>query len=829
MSNPNEVNALFFGGESSNLFYQIDRSLRFDNAASAYLNRTPSLAGNLTTWTFSAWIKKSNPFATIQWIFQATGSGGTQNDGIFFDASDRLCVNFNNSAVLVSTAVFRDPGAWMNIVVAVDTTQFTPADRFKVYINGQAYTTWTTASYPVQNTNGFINGAFQHFIGRNTGGNYISCYMTEVQFINGAQANPSQFGITSPITNEWQPISYIGSYGTNGFYLNFSDNSNTTATTLGKDYSGNGNNWTPNNFSVASGLNNDSVIDVPTRWDDGGNCRGNYPVWNPVIQNNNSGMISDGNLRATMNNSTYNENYAISTVNVPNTGKWYFECTVVTSVNTLIIGVARQNTLYGSTATNAGIRAYANNGNKNSATSTTYGATYTTNDVIGVAVNSDAGEITFYKNGVSQGLAFADLNTAGGPWAPFTLNTTNNNGVVTLNAGQQAFAYTPPTGFKAINTFNMPLPTITSGQEYFEPRLYTGNGFVQSISNLEFKPAFCWIKSLGIVEFGRMVDSLRGATLAVYSGSNVGQQTESNGLTSFDVNGFTVGSSGGASAGYNASGQNYISWNWIASQTTVNNTSGTISSQTRSNPTAGFSIVKYTGTGVNATVGHGAGATPVFMIIKNLTSTADGRVYHASVGATAYQNFTSTPVTNGPTTSATTFNNTAPTSTVFSVGTDASVNALGDEYIAYVWAAVPGFCAFGTYTSSTQLPYQHCDFLPAAVISFAGGLSGVDNNTVPKFVVKDDARASYGNAAILNASIVNSDVENSNSSSSANNAAAGVPVDLISSGWKTRGSTTVPASGDGANGNNLLSSSPSVAQMYWIAWAKSPAKFTNAR
>lgn len=817
MSNPNEVNSLFFGGESSGLFYQIDRSLRFDNTALAYLNRTPSVAGNLQKWTFSAWIKRAG-LASTSWVFQATGSGGTQNDGIFFDNTDRLCINFNNAAVLVSTAVFRDPGAWMHIMVAVDTTQFVQENRFKVYINGVAYTTWTTATYPVQNTNGLINGAFQHFIGRNTAGNYYGGYMTEVQFLDGIQADPSDFGLTSPFTNEWQPIAYIGAYGTNGFYLNFSDNSNTTATTLGKDYSGNGNNWTPNSFSVAAGLNNDSVIDVPTRWDDGSNCRGNYPVWNAVAPILTQSFL-DGNLRASIE-----DGYAISTINIPSTGKWYFECTVVTVQTSMLIGIARQNIDYGNTLTSSNFRTYQNNGNKSAGTSTAYGATYTTNDVIGVAVDSDAGTVTFYKNGTSQGVAYNDLNTAGGPWAPFTLVSASNTAVITFNAGQQGFSYSPPTGFKAVNTFNMPLPAVPSGQEFVEPRGYTGNGFTQQITGLQFQPDLTWIKARTLTEWGRMVDSLRGATLAIQSGNGVAQQTESTGLTSFDATGFSLGSS----SGYNASGSPYISWNWAASQTTVNNTSGTISSQTRSNVAAGFSIVRYTGTGVNATVGHGAGGTPMFIIIKDITGTNQGACYHASLGATQYFPFNQDNGDNGGTADATVFNNTPPSSTQFSVGTSSRTNALGNQYMAYVWAEVPGFSAYGTYTSNVNLPYQHCGFLPSIVMTRNGdGPGSVTNNLTSTILVKDDQRGDFGNQASSNLSWVLNIAQNTTTSTSTDNTFAGQPIDLISCGWKLRGFT---ASGTNPpmNSNNYGNTGGN-AQMYWVAWARSPAKYTNAR
>ena len=818
MSNPNEVNALFFGGESSGLFYQIDRSLRFDRSTSSNLNRTPSVAGNFQRYTVSAWVKRAAPFGVTAPIFMGTNAGASQNDGIYFTTSDQFSIAFNGAVIATSTAVYRDPGAWMNVILAVDTTQFTPADRFKVYINGILVTSYASTAYPVQNATGLINTTNPHYIGRSiVGTDTFPGYMTEIHFIDGVQADPSDFGIINPFTNEWQPIPYIGVYGTNGFYVNFSDNSNTTATTLGKDYSGNGNNWTPNGFSVAAGVNNDSVIDVPTRWDDGGNCRGNYPTWNnvtPVLNNS----WSDGNLRASIE-----DGYAISTINIPSIGKWYFECTVVTVQTSMLIGIARQNIDYQNNLTSSNFRTYQNNGNKSAGTSTAYGATYTTNDVIGVAVDSDAGTVTFYKNNVSQGVAYNDLNSAGGPWAPFTLVSASNSAVITFNAGQQGFAYAPPTGFKAVNTFNMPLPAVSSGQEFVEPRAYTGNGFTQSVTGLQFQPDLTWIKARTLTEYGRMVDSLRGATLAIQSGNGVAQQTESTGLTSFDPSGFSLGTS----AGYNASGSPYISWNWVAAPTTVNNTSGTISSQTRSNPTAGFSIVRYTGTGVNATVGHGAGATPMFIIIKNITGTTQGACYHASLGAGSYLPFEQTSGRSGTTSDTTVFNNTAPTSTQFSVGTSSRTNTLGNEYMAYVWAEVPGYSTYGTYQSSANLPYQHCGFLPSIVMTRNGNTgTPTTSNPTSAHLVKDDQRGEFGNQATSNLSWTSNNGQNTNTN--ANNGFAGEAIDLISSGWKLRG-FSARTTNDEMNSNNFNNNSFPSVTMYWVAWARSPAKYTNAR
>lgn len=839
MANPNEVNSLLIGGQGADTFYQIDRSLRFNSANTMYLTRVFPVTGNAQKWTFSAWVKRSVSFGTNQTIFSA---GTSTMDGIFFNTNDQLQIYFNGVTIATTSADYRDDGAWMHIILAVDTTQFTPEDRFKLYINGELTTSYAATSYPVQNALGVVNSATTHWMGRwaASASNFLNGYMTEVIFLDDIQADPGDLGFINPTTNEWQPIPYIGAYNSTGFKTDFADNSNTTSGTLGKDTSGNGNDWSPVNFSVTPGINNDSVIDVPTRWDDGANCRGNYPVWNGVIQNN-AYYGSDGNLRWNLNG---NQRWCISTINIPSTGQWYFECTVVTVATTMGIGVSRQNIVYGSASTtSANYRVYQQSGNKSSSTSTTYGASYTTNDVIGVAVDSDTGEITFYKNGASQGLAFNDLNTSGGPWAFFAVSNTTT-GVIAANFGQQDWSYAPPAGFKPINTFNMPEPATVSGQDFCKALIYTGNGFVQSVTGLNFQPDLCWIAARNLTQFPRMVDSLRGAELAILSGSNVNEQNESNGLTSFDPNGFTVGAITGASDGYNASGQGYASWNFLASPNTVANTNGSITSSTRSNTTCGFSIVKYVGTGSNATVGHGCGGVPMFIIIKDLTASNHGVCYHRSIGAVQYIQFNPFANSTGNnTTDATMFNSTNPSALAFSIGTNAKVNTLGNSYIAYVWSEVPGFSAYGKYTASNDLPYGHCGFRPSMVFSrvvnpnITSATYADAALTTGNFGIKDDQRSSYGNDARINRGIISNAVENTSTNSGATNNCAGVPLDILSSGWKLRGSSDVrgrPADGtNNANSNNFLATDTSYSVVYpdfaWVAFASSPAKFTNAR
>ena len=434
---------------------QISRSLRFNSADSAYLNRTPASAGSTTLGTLSDWIKLG-VISTDRMTYHVAGTSGNNNRFyITFNADNTFqIVGYNSSASIVlnlnTTQVFRDPSAWYHIVVAIDTTQATSSNRAKLYINGTQVTAFSTATYPSQNQAlGFTNNT-STLIGSNQGvGNLFNGYITEVNFIDGLALDPSYFGFNDSNTGVWTPRQYTGTYGTNGFYLNFSDNSNTTAATLGKDYSGNGNNWTPNNFSVTAGAGNDSLVDSPTSYGTdtgvGGEVRGNYCTLNPL--NSAGSTLSNGNLDCVT--AVSGGDGGRGTIAVTS-GKWYWEFTPTNNGNQSFSGIALTTTASGSYY----VAYYANTGNKFVIGSggSAYGATYTNNDVIGVALDLDSGTktVTFYKNNASQG---AITITPSEPVLPI-VDDGSGAAATTFNCnfGQRPFAYTPPTGFGSIKT-----------------------------------------------------------------------------------------------------------------------------------------------------------------------------------------------------------------------------------------------------------------------------------------------------------------------------------------------------------------------------------------
>lgn len=419
----------------------LNNSLRFRSVASAYLSRTFATPTSSTIWTWSAWIKRGGLTGTYR-LF-----GASTTTFLTFNSSDQLNLTINSVSAATSTAVFRDPSAWYHIVYQQNGSAQT------IYVNNVSVATGTTAA-------SIFNTAIAHQIGAANTTNYFDGHMTEVNFIDGQALTPSSFGLTSTTTAVWIPKNYTGSYGTNGFYLRFTDNSALTTSSnvgLGKDFSVNGNYFATNNISITSGVTYDSMTDVPTLTSA---TASNYATLNP-LKTGTGATLDSGNL----NYSCSSNAVSLSTIGM-SSGKWYCEY-VMTSSSVPEPGLAREdvnlNSFLGSDASSW--MYYGGNGQKyTSSVGTAYGATYTVNDIIGIAFDADAGTLTFYKNNTSQGTAFTGLTN--GPYF-FGCGAASQN--ATFNFGQRPFAYTAPANHLALNTFNIPAGTIvTSGS-------FTGN------------------------------------------------------------------------------------------------------------------------------------------------------------------------------------------------------------------------------------------------------------------------------------------------------------------------------------------------------------------
>lgn len=777
MGLPSEVNSLMMGSSG----YQISRSVRLRSAATAYFERTLG-SGNRKLWTFSTWLKTGTVSVT-RTIFGAgvyTGSPPNLQNYVFINANGQIDFNLFTGSVfelqLVTTPVFRDPSAWYHVVFVYDSAQATAANRAKIYVNGVQITSFATATYPAQNTDGYVNSSlYPHRIGRKTDGDgatsYWDGYLAETYFVDGQALTPSSFGATDTVTGVWNPIPYTGTYDTNGFKLTYADNSGATATTIGKDYSGNANNFTPFNVSVTAGTTYDSMTDVPTNYGDGGNGRGNYCVLNPNDRNT-STTVSNGNLSI-----TGGSNLPIRSTFFVSSGKWYWEAVPTVYSSAVIVGIANASaSLTNYIGVDANGYGYASTGARyNSGSGVAYGSTWGLNDVIGVAFDADAGTLTFYKNNVSQGTAYTGIS---GLFSPAF--STGTSTTVAFNFGQRPFSYTPPTGYNALNTQNLPEPSVANGATYFSPALYTGTGSTLTVAhgltfNPNQSPNMVWLKSQSAVADHGIFDTARGPwSRALYPNTN-GAEVTTAGVGSANRTNITIGGDGA----FNTNAASYVAWSW------------------RSGAVPGFDIVTYTGTGVNRTVAHALGAIPKFMVVKRRNSTGNWVTYTSVTGA---GNYILLNATNISTADATVWNNTAPTSSVFSLGTSVDVNTNGGTYVAYLWSEVPGFSRIGSYTGNGNAdgPFVWCGFRPRFVIF--KNITSANNWQI------DDAKRDEFNLVDLALFPNLTNVE----TVSANNS-----QDFLANGFKVRGSGTA------TNGNTNT--------IAFMAFAENPFKIARAR
>jgi Concanavalin A-like lectin/glucanases superfamily len=800
MSLASNIHELLLGGSSGTYSYTINNSLRFRSSASAYLSRTPGSAGNRTTWTWSGWVKRGA--LNAQSALFSAGVSTSTFDQIVFNSSDNslTAVVYASGSVgqLITTQVFRDPSAWYHIVVVWDSTNATASNRLRMYINGSQVTAFATNTQPTQNAVSTINSAVIHTHGDLYYGshlNYFDGYLAEINFIDGLALDPSYFGATNTTTGTWAPKRYSGSYGTNGFYLPFSDTSGTTSgsnTGIGKDFSGNGNYWTTNNISLTAGSTYDAMLDSPTP---NSSTVGNYAVLNSFSNPNGPiYTISNGNLNYSCSASAGNASKmpVVSSIGM-SSGKWYCEATETSSnsgfgvTSGLVAGGSGNGQLY------AGV--YSSYGAYSSAA--TYSGTtptFTTNDIIGLAFDVGLLTLYIYKNGTLLG-SFTGLESTVSQWFfLLSIGTAASSTSAVWNFGQRPFTYTPPTGYKALQTYNLPTPAIKKGNQYFDATTYSGSGATQSITNSgSFQPDFVWVRNRTSASGGMLLNSVVGSSTFLQTTNTNGDASNSGDFVSFNSGGFSVGNNGNLA---NQTSNNYVGWQWKAGGTAVTNTNGSISSQVSANPSAGFSVVTYTGTGANATVGHGLGVAPAMILNKSRNATYNWHVYFASLGTGDFEGLNTSAAYNS---GSNWFNNASVSSTVFPVGASQGTAT----YVCYCFAAIPGYSAFGSYTGngSTDGPFIYCGFRPRYFMTKC--TSGTSD-----WIIMDTSRDTYNVSGLcIEANLSNAESTNGGSFSS--------QTDILSNGFKIRNS------GGGANASG--------GTYIWAAFAENPFQYSLAR
>jgi len=598
-----------------------------------------------------------------------------------------------------------------------------------------------------------------------------------------------------------------------------------TLASVGSDYSGNSNNWTLNNINYTIlGTTYDSMIDSPTVSADGtAYGRGNYPTWNPLDKD--SGYsISNGNLTLVASSASR----AKTNMAIP-AGKWYLEIKINDLNNGGTVGVIPQNKPLGRSggsndigtdSNEYGIFVQSANGNKyNNSSRTAYGGALATGDVIMIALDFSGADgskaIYFGLNGnwangsgswnQTWATASAAFNTISG--SNYVVAAGQGGGTtqsLNINYGQQPFSYTPPTGFNALNTYNLPSASIPAGNKHFDVSLWTGTNIAASrtITGLNFAPNLIWSKARNQAYSNQLWDIVRGTGKELVSNSTAAEVTNNQYgyISAFNSDGFTASPGSVDNGFFNQSGATYAAWQWKGGGTGVTNNSGTITSTVSANTSAGFSIVTYTGSGALATVGHGLGVAPNMIIWKNRSAVQNWVTYHSSLGATGnvYLN-----LTNGYSADSTTQNNTAPTSSVFTVATSGAVNGSTNNLVAYCFAAVDGYSAFGKYTGngSTDGPFIFTNFRPRYILWKSTG--------VGQWFIHDTSRSPY------NYSDLELAAETSAAEYSASGAGAGQRMDINSNGFKVRTS-------------NAANNQSGVTYIY-AAFAEHPFKYSRAR
>lgn len=446
--------------------YQVPYSLRFRASNSAYVSRTSGASPtDQKKVTYSAWMKAAPSLSSSNQV--ALVSFGSGNSGLvawnISSYSGRLFIRSDGSNDIQYTGVFRDPTAWGHLVVAIDTTQATASDRVKVYWNGAAMS-YLSGTYPSQNSNSTLNMASTgcRLMSDQSNGTYLDGYLAETHMIDGQALTPSSFGQTDSGTGVWVPKAYAGTYGTNGFYLKFADASAATAAAIGKDSSGNGNNWTPSGISVTSGVTFDQMLDTPTL---------NYAVLNPLDLSGTTGTYSAANLNYTKGTAGNAQAYNSITMS---SGKWYCEVTMGADIAEFVPGIIAGSANAGANrylGQDTFTYAYYYDGRKiNAASFSAYGNSYVAGDIIGIILDADNGKLYYSKNGTVQnsGDPVAGTNAAfTGLTGPYRFAVSSESGGIgDFNFGQRAFAYAPPTGFKALNTQNIASAAVTTSGSF---------------------------------------------------------------------------------------------------------------------------------------------------------------------------------------------------------------------------------------------------------------------------------------------------------------------------------------------------------------------------
>ena len=726
----------------------IEKSIRFNGEDAPTMTRTFGTNTSNTTKTFSCWLKRGKVSASqIQNIFCTALSGYIEgrlrintDDTLQFE--DRDASGGTSDGRRTTAQVLRDTSSWYHIMLVLDSTESTEADRAKIYINGTQATIGADRTIAEDYSFSIFRSSAENYIGDGTGtGDHFDGYLAEVNFIDGQALGPEYFGFTEFQTGAWKPRGYDGTYGNNGFRLDFLDKTNNQ--TLGLDKSGRGNHFATNNFSSV----HDTLIDTPTN---------NFCVLNQLNRTNDA-SVTDGNLIMVQSS---NDESVTGTFPIF-TGKWYYEVYKKSTENgeygidSVYRNLSNSTDIHSNTKvcfrSNGGDQT---NGAGSAITLTGSSSGQTGAGVIGIAVDMDNKKIWYtdlsgnwFNSGVpatntNAAFDFSSVSAADGA-VPYFFCGTGSGDSIFVNFGQDPhfgggqtgdevgsytdkngnglFKYQPPQHFLALCAKNLPqtvapeetVPLLNPDQ-HFKTLLYTGTGGNNIVEGLKFQPDLVWVKGRDTNGYEpMMIDSVRGGDNSLVTSDTASESTHGGRSMTFYNRGVRWNSDSG---NCNANGEDYVLWCWKGGGTAVTNSDGSVDSQVSANPAAGFSIVTYSGSG-SRTIGHGLNRAPEMIIMKGRNVTDQWTVGHRFLngGSNAWNYGTPLQSTTNIQTNSAFWDNTAPTDTVFSRG---SWNA-GYNMISYCWHSVEGYSKFGTYNGNGNAngPFVLCGFRPAFVLT----------------------------------------------------------------------------------------------------------------
>ena len=854
MSGPFGASQWMYATDSGFYDFPISKSLRFNSDDDPILSKTYGSAGtSVDTWTVSWWMKLSEGNAQQKVIFGGGGTfvggsnvatfismGGSSYDGGVGSGVPKIVLQQYNSGEVVNVmapAFLRDHSAWYHCVVRFDSTQSTDTNRVRIYINGiesPSYTKYDggTVIYPNQNADSTIGGATEHYIGKGWQANKeFGGYMADFNYCDGQSLAPSSFG---EFKNDiWIPKNTSGlTFGDNGFRMEFKQTgTGTNASGMGADTSGNN-----NHYAVTNLVANDVVPDSPTN---------NFATYNS--QDNPEGAtLTNGNLKCTSTDAAYE--VVLGTIPF-SSGKYYWEQNATSgnavdsiSVATTAIDPDKRNNNTG--ASIHSVAYYAGAGGTGSIYWDDTGhqtgvAGWAAGDVMSVACDMDNKTIQFRKNNSLIYTASSDANgNITNTWNDmipvWSIGSGASGKSSVVNFGQDSsfhgqetaqgntdengigdFYYAPPSGYLALCTANLPDPHEAvdpnqgnSVQDYFQTKLYTGNGASSLDIDIDFDPEVVWIKNRSSTYSHILANKLAGDNKFIATNGNDAEETDDTKFRNFSPNGndFRVGTHDGV----NASGSKYVSWNWRAGASTSANTDGTINtSATSATPMGSYSIGLYTGNATdNQTIGHGLGGTPDVVIIRPRDD-ADNWVMswgsdNLITGYNAAYMYLNTNGAAGGSSNGRFLTNDSDT---VNLGTSwNNVNKSGKLYFMQCYRTVDGVTKCGTYegNSNANGTFVYTGFKPAWLLF-------KKLNSSDDWAIHDNMRADT-DVATGNSNAIQKYLKPNENNSEQDD---GDSVDFISNGFKWR----INSGMRNNDGDKYI----------YIAFAEQPFKYANAR